>query len=395
MESEEKQQNARFRFSIDGVVFKSLMQYVGKFDVDTPTFIVSSEGIKLSAMDPTHVMALYLNIDYYAFEEFEVTKEGPLCIDITKLNKILRAYKKPKRKREYPDPIGLESDGQKLKVSFQGQIYELHILDLGSDIDVPEPAIDRWDCEAVINIKSLRKAVKMASEFSDVIKIEANADQLIISATNYEGEKFTKVYDRYDSEDLIDFSSDSEVKSYYTAELLSKVLSLTLCEYPKISLRHENPLMVEYPIDNIEVKAYLAPRVGEDYEPNNESETQEDIEDQNQQEVSEVSEIETQEHEEIPQEDQEVNEHEEIVESVEVSEKEETEETQEEIAESEVSNNEVSKTSVSEINIDFEGFTYVLIAFGAKWKANSLRDLPSNINGQVWKNENGRPIRII
>lgn len=54
-----------------------------------------------------------------------------------------------------------------------------------------------------------------------------------------------------------------------------------------------------------------------------------------------------------------------------------------------------TKTDKKLKSVDFEGYKYVLIHFALKVKANSLRDLPSNVNGQVWKNTPNGPIRIL
>jgi len=366
LESETKQQNAVFRAVIDGRILKELFRYIQHFS-DEPTFKVTNEGFELRALDPQHVYMLDLVMPIDVFDEYEVENEGYLCVDLSALNRILRSYKKPRSKRAYPDPITLESDGKQLKVSFQGSTSVLPILTYDAEFP-PRPEIGPFNAEITIKAKSLLTTIKTALEYNDVVKFEANSDQFTVKAIGDLGE-YTKVFDRYESEDLIEIESNTYNVSHYNATILKKLLNLKIAKVVKLSFNTDQPLQIEW-LDILggpKATVFLAPHVYDDYEPTTPQDvqetTQEDFEDQKAtQEVTEISEV------------------------------SEIEKPQEDIAESEVSDKEVSETS--EIKIDFEGFKYVLIA-GYTIKVNSLRELPGNLHGQVWKLENGQPIRIL
>lgn len=67
------------------------------------------EGIRLKAMDPSHVMLVDFFIPKSAFEEFVVEKETLLFIHLEKVSKILRRASRS-------DKLMLESDGTRLSI---------------------------------------------------------------------------------------------------------------------------------------------------------------------------------------------------------------------------------------------------------------------------------------
>lgn len=260
MESEKKNETAIFKMIVDGSTFKELMKYVEKV-IDEPTFMVYENRLELRNFDRSRVMLIELIIPYTETNELIVKREGHICFDLKKLNKLLRAFKKPTKKLNLDGEIVVESDGENLKVNFQGQNHTLPLLKPNDYLICNDtPKID-FDCEIRIDAKQFYEAIKQSTEYTNIcVGLYANRNELRVIAKGENGE-YKRIFTEINGIITLDCLTE-EVKAAYDPEILSKILNLPIYEIATISFKDDQPIKIEWNTNNqIQLNAWLAPRI--------------------------------------------------------------------------------------------------------------------------------------
>lgn len=168
--------NVDVRFS-DGRVFADVMRAVSLL-VDEASFVFDVEGLKLSAMDPSHVALVSLSLPVDWFDHYNIDEGRTVTLNIHELVKILRRGGKTQL------DMSFDAEKNRLHLTFQEKgrsksfslpTYETH----------HEPArIPRlsFSAEAVIDVKTFEQAVEDGFLVGDVLRIKASEDELIFDA---------------------------------------------------------------------------------------------------------------------------------------------------------------------------------------------------------------------
>jgi len=106
--------------------------------IDEAAFKFTPDGIKMKAMDPSHVALLDFELPASAFEEYKIKQPTTLGIGLTEMNKILARAKAE-------DELALELDEEKnrLTLTFKGvstRRLSLPLIDV-SEAELPEPKL--------------------------------------------------------------------------------------------------------------------------------------------------------------------------------------------------------------------------------------------------------------
>lgn len=222
--------------------------------VDEGSLCIKSDGVSLMEMDAAHVALVDLMIGKESFDEFEVSEDIRLGLDLQRLDTIL--------KRAGPGDVivlDLDEDKNQLRVRVKDKStrsFGLPLLDL-SDEEFKMPVLDT-ESEVEILPDILKTAIKDAEVVGDAVKFRTDADNFYVEASGDLG----SVKVRVAKEEMVDFKSGGEVTSGFSLDYLSDMIRASeLTDTVKISLGTDLPVVLEFKGDGFHLNFLVAPRV--------------------------------------------------------------------------------------------------------------------------------------
>lgn len=222
--------------------------------IDEAGFSVSSDGLRLRAMDPAHVALVDFELKKEAFDKFEIKEPLVLGLDLDRLNTILK-------RAGADDKISLAFDKENnaLRIKFKNSSTRTFNLPL---IDVPEEElkVPNLDFSSVIEISPniIGEGIKDAEIISDHVTLKTNEQFLYISARGDLGNVEVKVA----KEEAIQFEVKKECKSMFSIEYLKDMIKASeIANSVKISLGDNIPVKMDFLAPSARLSFLLAPRV--------------------------------------------------------------------------------------------------------------------------------------
>ncbi|MEW5312813.1 MAG: hypothetical protein WDW38_004419 [Sanguina aurantia] len=235
-------------------------------------FEISSEGIKLQAMDQSHVCLVTFQLRADGFEEgnFRCDKPGHLGINVENLQKILKCAGNE-------DALSLKADdgGDVLTLMFESSNRERI-----SDFDLKLMSIDTETLD--IPDQEYASEIKMPStEYQRICRDLGSIGDTVAVSTSKEGVKFSTQGDVGTANITCRHSTASEKDDENVTVLIAEPVCLTfalrylnnfakatsLSPCVRIGLSKDVPVSVEYLIGDLGyMKFFLAPKIEEDDE---------------------------------------------------------------------------------------------------------------------------------
>ena len=229
-------------------VFKILIENIA--DINNQVNITLHKTyLYVQGMDPSHVCLFELNLADTWFQEYNVTKDTTIGIDLNIVNKIISCCGKTQtiqfQTGDNPDKITISlkgGSGTEIDKSFETAIYDfdmelLNITDIDSDIDIS------------IDAQLLNALVEQIAVFGDSIRFECSDSGItLISKENKHSTemKCTIAIDKISTYS----TTDEDVNNEYSILYYSK-----LCKYAKlmkknatvdIQIATDVPLIMKY-----------------------------------------------------------------------------------------------------------------------------------------------------
>jgi len=241
----------RLKFS-EASLWKEVISGASKL-VKEITLTAEEGGVKLRALDPSHVVLVDIFFPKESLEEYEAGGES-FGLDLEEFVEIIKRARKD-------DSLLLELNGDKLKVSFSGKLLREFTEPTTEPTfkDLPEPKIDlKAEIRAVPSI--LRESIEDVEILSDSVTFETNGE--VFRAIG-ESEIGTAVAELKSGEEgIISVNSDGEQKSTYGIEYFSDLLGpIKSAEVAILSFSTDMPakLTLELP-QGARLVAFVAPR---------------------------------------------------------------------------------------------------------------------------------------
>jgi len=222
------------------------------------------QGISLQAMDSSHVALVSLTLGQQGFEKYRADRAMTLGISITNLAKVLKLASND-------DKIILKADeeGTHLQITFTNTKqdkhtqFNLNLITLDSEhLGIPETS---YTSEITMNSFDFTKLCKELHQLSETVTIEASVEHVQFSIEGEVGSGVIKISTNDGGSDKA--MSDKVILSFALRYLNMFNKASTLCNYVKLMLAAETPLVVEYEIENLgSLKYYLAPKINENGE---------------------------------------------------------------------------------------------------------------------------------
>lgn len=245
---------ARFLYS-EAKEWKTIIEAIAVL-IEEASLVITPEGVKLRALDPSRTAMIDLSIPKEAFEDFSCEEEVRVGINFDDMKKILKRCKKD-------DKIEYDVAGGKVRVKIIGKAtrqFILPLIDIGGEA-LPTPKVV-FTVKAKLSSDALDEAVRDAEVIADAVKFEATEEALILKALSDKGDlevRFGK-----ESEALFEYEvQEGAVASYsldYLADIVKKAAKIS--DIVSIEFATNKPIALTFEIPHGgRLAYYLAPRI--------------------------------------------------------------------------------------------------------------------------------------
>ncbi|KAJ2000410.1 hypothetical protein GGI04_004161 [Coemansia thaxteri] len=238
--------------------------------VDAANFDFSETGIRLQAMDKSHVALSFLHLRNDGFSDYRCDRSQTIGINLASLSKILKCAANDDEVR-----INAADSAETLELTFESSgkdrvsKFNLKLMDIDTDsVDVPE-----MDYQATVSMSSqeFARIVRDLMSIGDTVSIDATKQGVQFSAAGDDGKGSIMLkHQRTSDDEKSSPSTTVEINEPVSHSLALKYLSnfakaAPLADRVTINLIEEAPVMFEFKISDIgHIRFYLAPQIDEE-----------------------------------------------------------------------------------------------------------------------------------
>jgi proliferating cell nuclear antigen len=226
--------------------------------VDEATFKINPEGLQLRAMDPSRVAMVDFEWPKTIFEEYTCTEPTKMCINISELLKLLKRTSK-----DEVVELSLDEKTGRLQVKITGKYtrsFTMPTLE-ASEEEVPTPKIT-FNVLAKATTSGLGQAIEDAQLVSDHVRIEADAEKIVLNAT---GDLMGATISlQKGSDTLLDLEAKESSKATYSLSYLSEIIKTAASTSDIATLEFSSDMPVKLDFQQTKegkLTFYLAPRI--------------------------------------------------------------------------------------------------------------------------------------
>ncbi len=244
----------------DARLWKNLMAAVSTL-VDDATFKVDKNGIRLRAMDPSHVAMVDFEMPKKTFQEYVCDQPIDICINMSEMLKLLKNV----RSDEVLE-IMTDEEGRQLELVLSGvyiRRFVMPTLEITEE-EAPTPKID-FNTVVKMTSSSLKQTMDDALAVSDNVRLEATPDRLVFKAIGDLGSatiEFNK-----ESEVVLSLEVREESKATFSLNYLSEIVKAgaTTSDVVDIEFSTNMPVKINFGLpEELRLAYYLAPRIESD-----------------------------------------------------------------------------------------------------------------------------------
>lgn len=236
----------------DANILKSSFDAISSI-VDEVEIQTDSEGMRLDALDRSHITFVHLELKSDLFDEFICDVPEKINIDTDEFMKVLKRAKSD-------DRVILSLDEGNLIITFEGnatRTFKIRLIDMEYDNPVP-PQIDH-PASVQIPFSLLKDSINDIDIFSDKILLKLDPDKFTASADGEFGDASIEyIHGEKITENVKSLFSLDKIREMLKADKFSDVV--------QISLGDDLPLLLtlEMVTGDGELSFFLAPRLEED-----------------------------------------------------------------------------------------------------------------------------------
>lgn len=245
----------------DARLWKNLIGAIATL-VDEASFDADAEGIRLRAMDPSHVAMVDFEWPKTIFEEYVCDEPTQLCINISEMLKLLRRVG-----GDESINLELEEETARLKMTLKSKytrVFRMATLEPSTE-EVPTPKIS-FNSTVKITTTCMRNAVDDAATVSDHIQFETADDTFIINASGDLGSVTIDV--GKESEEILGFEVKEASKAMFSLSYLSEMVKAAsnVSDIVTIEFSTDMPVRLNFELPQSgRLQYYLAPRIESSY----------------------------------------------------------------------------------------------------------------------------------
>lgn len=236
----------------DPSIFKTSFDAISSI-VDEVQIEVDSDGLRLNAIDRSHITYVHLELKESLFDIYECDKPMKLNLDTEELMKVLKRSKSD-------DVMELTVDAGSLVLTFEGSVkktFKVKLIDL--EYDAPTPPQIEYPVELSMPISTLKETIQDIEIVADRVAFSVDADNLTLTAVgDFADAEVEYLHGEQISEDVRSIFAIENIKEMLKAEKFADSTTL--------SLGNDMPLTLSLKLinDEGELTFLLAPRIEEE-----------------------------------------------------------------------------------------------------------------------------------
>jgi proliferating cell nuclear antigen len=249
--------------TVQASTFKQIVDALKEILIDV-NMEFDESGMKIVALDNTHVVLVHLRLDAERFESFYCEKKMFVGINVIKLNMLMKTITNNDMltlyvDREDPNRLGIRIENSEKKTR---TVYKLNMLDLNVDnIHIPPAELDTV---ISLNSQELQRIVRDMSHLADVMEIRVVGNQLCFSCKGDAATQETVLsLDRNDTTILKHSDPHTIIQGVYSLKYLSSFCKCAaLCPNVEVALKNSFPIILVYQISSLgSIRLCLAEQV--------------------------------------------------------------------------------------------------------------------------------------
>lgn len=240
----------------DPKLLKSSMDAISNM-IDEAGMSVSDAGLRLRAMDPSHVALVDFELGKEAFDKFEVSESLVLGLDLDRLNTILKRAGGSDR-----ISLSLDEEANSLRIKFENtstRTFNLPLIEVGEE-ELKVPNLN-FPCVVELSPSIISEAIKDAEIINDHVTLRVDKEHLYVTAKGDLGNVEVKV----SKEEAVQFEAEQEARSMFSIEYLKDMIKASdVATSVRLSLGDNIPVKMDFLAPNVKLSFLLAPRIESD-----------------------------------------------------------------------------------------------------------------------------------
>lgn len=224
-------------------VWKSCVSAIASL-IEEAAFRFTPEGVKLRAMDPSHVSLVELELPAKMFQEYRVKEERVIGLSVSRLDEFLS-----RAKGEEEITLELDEQQNKLLLTLRGvstRKFGLPLMEV-ERTEVPDTGKLELPATADVSAGALIEGLKDAQLVGDSVRIQLGPEGLTLSTESEKGS--TEVSMRKGDPSIQLVGSPPSVKASFAIEYLLNMLKAPdPQEWVRIKMGQDMPIRLELSI---------------------------------------------------------------------------------------------------------------------------------------------------
>jgi proliferating cell nuclear antigen len=239
-------------------VWKSCISAISEL-IEEAAFRFTPEGVRLRAMDPTHVSLIQLDLPADMFDEYKVKEEKIVGLSVSRLDEFLS-----RAKGEEEIKFELDEEQNRLLLTLKGistRRFGIPLIEV-SEPEVPEPSKLELPATFDVLAGALIEGLKDAQLVGDSVRFQLDSEGLTLSAKGEKGS--TEVVMKKGEECIKIMGSPPAVRATFAIEYLSRILKAAdPDDWVRVKMGQNMPIRLELAIggEKGSLVFILAPRL--------------------------------------------------------------------------------------------------------------------------------------
>lgn len=241
----------------DARLWKNMINAISTL-IDEADFNLDPEGIRLRAMDPSHVAMVDFELPNNIFDEYGCEESTRLCINIHEMLKLLR-----RARSDESIELSLDEERARLNIVIEGRYtrtFSMPTLDtLGEEVPTPKVA---FNAKARITTACLRDVLDDASTVSDYVRLEMEPEKLLVRAAGDLGSVAIEI--SKDSGEILGLDVKEKARANFSLNYLSEMVKAgsAVSEVATVEFSTDMPIRLNFEMPQQgRLQYYLAPRI--------------------------------------------------------------------------------------------------------------------------------------
>ncbi|MFH1664302.1 MAG: proliferating cell nuclear antigen (pcna) [archaeon] len=224
--------------------------------IDEAEFIVSKDGLKLKATDPSQISMIDFKMPKKGFAEYEVEHETRIGVDLDYLSQILSRSKAGEKLI-----IVLDEKESRLKIQLKSDSarnFSMQLIEISSGL-LPTPKVE-FDASVKASAGLIQEGLKDSVLVSTHVTLGVTSKNFFIKASSSKGESVYEI--TKEDKNLKELNAKKECYAMFPLDYLQDMLkSASSDTIVELSLKSNAPIKIAYSVGGAEIEYFLAPRI--------------------------------------------------------------------------------------------------------------------------------------